>query len=368
VAGDILGRPALTGGGTFRFQAALARYRGPEEWADFQDRYLKDYADLVQALDLDMVSSPWVPGERPTRQLDACSFSFEDRSSRTWSVCRLDEATDTFQQVDSSFRHEGLAAIERYVHTLAREHARPRRAHPARSPDAVASEPDRVLTFLVEKLGGRSATANPRAVASGVGLAIPLDAPWLEAMLLRPDLIEEYLDLQLEAGLSEIDHLARAGVDVIWGGYDLAANKGPVYSPASFRRFILPRLRQLTDRCHRHGLPYVFRSDGWLWPIAQELFVASGVDGYGEIDLQAGMRVSELKEQFPHLTLWGGVDCAGALVKGTAAEVAEETRAALTAGAPGGGYILGSSNVIHAQVKTENFLEMVRTLAQYGYY
>jgi uroporphyrinogen decarboxylase len=265
--------------------------------------------------------------------------------------------------VDSSFRHDGLVAIERSVKALAREHAQQ-----AGGTGAPASEGDRVLTFLVEKLGGRSTTANPRAVASGVGLAIPLDEPWLEASLLRPDLIDEHLDLQLEAGLSEIDHLVRAGVDVIWGGYDLAANKGPVYSPASFRRFILPRLRQLTDRCHQHGLPYVFRSDGWLWPIAQELFVDSGVDGYGEIDLQAGMSIAALKDRFPHLTLWGGVDCAGALVRGTPADVARETRSALAAGAPGGGYILGSSNVIHAQVKTENFLEMVRTLAQYGYY
>jgi len=363
LASDILGRPALTGGGTFRFQAALAAYRGPDEWAEFQERYLQDYADLVGALDLDMVSAPWVAGGRPRRRPDERSFYFEDHASGTWSVYRLDEATDTFQQVDSAFRREGLAAIERHVHALAAE-----RAQKAGGTVAPASEEDGVLAFLVGKLGGGSDAANPRAVAAGVGLSIPLDEPWLEASLLRPDLIDQYLDLQLEAGLAEIDRLAGASVDVIWGGYDLAANKGPVYSPASFSRFILPRLRQLTDRCHRHGLPYVFRSDGWLWPIARELFVDSGVDGYGEIDLQAGMNIAALKDRFPHLTLWGGVDCAGALVSGTPAEVAQETRSALAAGAPGGGFILGSSNVIHAQVKTENFLEMVRTLQQYGTY
>jgi uroporphyrinogen decarboxylase len=363
LASDILGRPALTGGGAFRFQAALAAYRGPDEWAHFQDRYLKDYADLVEALDLDMVSPPWAPGGRASRRLDERSFYFEDAASDTWSVCRFDEATDTFQQVDSAFRHEGLAAIERSVRVLARE-----QAQQAREREAPPSEGDRVLTFLVEKLGGRSSPANPRAVASGVGLSIPLEEPWLEASLLRPELIDEYLDLQLEAGLTEIDRLAHAGVDVIWGGYDLAANKGPVYSPATFRRFILPRLQELTERAHRHSLPYVFRSDGWLWPIARELFVESGVDGYGEIDLQAGMSIAELKDRFPHLTLWGGVDCAGALVSGTPAEVAEETRLALAVGAPGGGFILGSSNVIHAQVKTENFLEMVRTFQQYSHY
>jgi uroporphyrinogen decarboxylase len=112
----------------------------------------------------------------------------------------------------------------------------------------------------------------------------------------------------------------------------------------------------------------VFRSDGWLWPVARELFIDSGVDGYGEIDAQAGMRLTELKEKLPELTLWGNVDCAGALVTGTPTDVAEETRHCLEAGAPGGGYILGSSNVIHAHVKTRNFLEMVRTHQQYGAY
>jgi len=359
VSSDILGRPALTGGGALRFHAALAACDGPEAVSEFRRRYLTDYAALAEALDFDMVSLPWAAGHGAVRRLDEYTVRSDDPASNTWTVCRFDEPSDTFQEVDSAFRSEGLPAVQRYVDSLAATCGQGGEKN-----GSTTTNP--ALRFLLQRFGRQVAPADQRAVAVGVMIGIPMHEAWLEAMLIRPDLIDLYLDIQLEANLSRIDALAGLGVDVIWGGGDLASNKGPIYSPASFRRFLLPRLRRMTDRCHQHGLPYVFRSDGWLWPIAQELFVESGVDGYGEIDLQAGMKIAELKDRLPHLTLWGGVDCAGALVTGTPAEVAEETRHALEAGAPGGGYILGSSNVIHSEVKTENFLEMVKTLQQYG--
>ena len=375
VASDILGRRALTGGGAFRFQAALAAYHGPDAWAEFQARYLEDYAALAEALDFDMVSLPWTGAGPPSERLDQRTLRLDNPVTGTWSTFRFDEASDTFQEVDSAFRSEGLLAVERYVAALARlgagndEHIDT--SDPGPQGNALPGSPLRSgspLHFLIERFGRGTTRAKERAVAAGVTIAVPMQEPWLQAMALRPDLIDAYLDSQLEANLTHIDRLAKAGVDVIWGGGDLATNKGPIYSPAACRRFLQPRLRAMTERCHAHGLPYVFRSDGWLWPIAQELFVESDVDGYGEIDAQAGMKVGELKARLPHLTLWGGVDCAGALTSGTPAEVAEETRRALEAGAPGGGYILGSSNVIHAGVKTENFLEMVRAHRQYGGY
>jgi len=364
VTSDILGRPASTGGGAFRFQATLAAEQGPQVWAEYQARYLDDYAALVEALDFDMVSLPWAGGFRPSRRLDEHTVYVEETLSATWVVYHFDEASDTFQQVDSAFRREGIAAVERYVRAQNKGRSSGDRA----GASATFTTGPGGLGFLLERFGPGAPPAEQRAVAAGVGIAVPMEEPWLEALVLRPELIELYLDIQLEANLAHIDRLAAAGVDVIWGGGDLATNKGPIYSPASLRRFLLPRLRKMCERCHEYGLPYVFRSDGWLWPIAQELFVESGVDGYGEIDAQAGMNIPDLKARLPHLTLWGGVDCAGALVTGTRAEVAEETRRSLEAGAPGGGYILGSSNVIHAEVKTENFLEMARALKQYGTY
>ncbi len=45
----------------------------------------------------------------------------------------------------------------------------------------------------------------------------------------------------------------------------------------------------------------------------------SGIDGYGEIDVDAGMDPARLKREFPNLTLWGAVSCLTTLVTGARA-------------------------------------------------
>ena len=116
---------------------------------------------------------------------------------------------------------------------------------------------------------------------------IPPGAEWLEACALRPDLIERYLDCHVHSALLAIPVAASVGVRCLWAGGDLASSKGPLYSPAMFRRFLLPRLQKITQAAHQHGLVYLFRTDGNVWSIAEDLFVNSGLDGYGEIDIVA---------------------------------------------------------------------------------
>jgi uroporphyrinogen decarboxylase len=62
------------------------------------------------------------------------------------------------------------------------------------------------------------------------------------------------------------------------------------------------------------------------------------------------------------------VDCSHLMTRGTPGEVVEATRAALRAGAPGGGFILSSSNSIHSTVKPENYAAMMDTLRELGRY
>jgi uroporphyrinogen decarboxylase len=177
--------------------------------------------------------------------------------------------------------------------------------------------------------------------------------------------VARYVAMQADYACDQIGVLAGMGVHLIWGGGDFCTNHGPVYSPAQFRQFMLEPLQRMTACCHEHGLKYIFRTDGVIWPVAQELFVESGVDGYGEIDKQAGMDLGEIRRRLPHLILWGNVDCGYTLSSGTRAEVVEETKACMDAAAPGGGYLLGSSNVIHAGVPAENFLAMIETCRNY---
>jgi len=135
-----------------------------------------------------------------------------------------------------------------------------------------------------------------------------------------------------------------------------------------FRRFMLPRVRKITRTAHEAGLVYLFRTDGDIWPIAQELLVESGVDGYGEIDNDAGMDPAEVKRRFPDLTLWGGMSCGKTLALGTPEQIREEVRRVMEACAPGGGFIFGSSNSIHNGIPTANFVAMQQAAREFGYY
>ncbi len=353
VASEILGRSAVTGGGGARYQSMLAGWQSGEAYQEMHERARDDWADLIDVMDMDAVTGAWTSGGIPTARLDDVTFRFDDPATDTYTIQRYDADSDTVYEVDSSLRSEGMSALERTM-AYRMQHYVP----PSPNPDAYTD-----LKWYIDRFHPR------RAVAGSAGLSIP-NRPevWLEAIASRRHLVESHLDMQCEQACAAIEAQAGLGADFIWGGGDLAATRGPLYSPRDFRELMLPRLKKMTEVCDRHGLVYFFRTDGWLWPITDDLFVNSGVKGFGEIDAVAGMDLGEIRAKLPHLVLWGNVDCAGALVGGTPAEVAAETRSCIDKAAAGGGYILGSSNVIHSECQTSNFETMVDTCREYGVY
>ena len=152
---------------------------------------------------------------------------------------------------------------------------------------------------------------------------------------------------------------AEHGADCFWAGGDLADNRGVVYGPKAFRNFMLPPLKRLAEQANKLKIPYLFRTDGDTYSIADDLFLESGIHGYGEIDVDAGMNLYLLKKRFPKLTLWGGMSCGKLLVDGTEAEIRAEAEKLLRELSPNGGYIFGSSNSINCGVSVEKYLIML---------
>lgn len=354
VASELMGREMRTGGGRIRWEETAARWESEQAWQEYVGRLLDDVGDLIRELDFDIVGVPWRHSAKPSEKLDDLTFRYEDPASQTWAIYRYDPDTDVFDVVDSAVRREGIPAIERIVEAAERAEAE---AEPP-GPEQYAA-----LHQVARRAGGQ------RALKSGEGfLMIPPEAAWLAACAERPDLIERYLDVGVQAALRAIPHLPRYGIDILWAGGDLASSAGPIYSPAMFRRFLLPRLQQITEAAHRAGLVYLFRTDGNVWPIAEDLFVRSGIDGYGEIDIDAGMDPVELKRRFPRLTLWGGMSCGHALTFEPPEVIREKTRRVMEACKPGGGFIFGSSNAIHIGVPTRNFVAMLEAAREFGVY
>lgn len=94
----------------------------------------------------------------------------------------------------------------------------------------------------------------------------------------------------------------------------------------------------------------------------------SGIDGYGEIDIDAGMEVAEVKKRFPHLTLWGGISCGSTLTFDTPEAIREKVKQVMSACKPGSGFIFGSSNSIHNGIPTRNFVAALEAAREFGVY
>ena len=190
----------------------------------------------------------------------------------------------------------------------------------------------------------------------------------LANFLIEPEFAHKLLDMVLDVNITIARNAIGAGADIIVLGDDYATNDGPLFSPAVFREFILPRLKRMVNTIHDEGGKVIKHSDGNLWKILDEI-VNTGVDGLNPIEPVAGMDIGEVKQKYgAKLCLAGNIDCGGLLSNGTVQEVREAVKECISKAAPRGGFILTSSNSIHFSVKPENYLAMIEEAKKYGIY
>ena len=190
----------------------------------------------------------------------------------------------------------------------------------------------------------------------------------LMAIAAEPELVTTLVDLSVKVNLEMAKEIAARGVKIVYTGDDFAGNLGPLMSPRHFRKLFYPGLCRVMGGYKELGLLVIKHTDGNLWPII-DMIVDSGIDCLDPIDPQAGMNLAKVKALYgDRIAFKGNVDCAQLMTFGTPAEVVEATKEALRQGAPGGGFILSSSNSIHSAVKPENYQALLLTLQKYGRY
>lgn len=184
----------------------------------------------------------------------------------------------------------------------------------------------------------------------------------------NPKLIEGLVELSVEVNLQLAKEAVKHGVKVIYTGDDYAYNSGPMISPRTFKKLFFPGLYKVMQGYKDLGLYIIKHTDGNIRALL-EMIVDSGIDCLDPIDPVAGMDLAEMKQKYgDRIALKGNVDCAHTLTFKSVEETMEETKNCLRIAAPGGGYILSSSNSIHSAVKPENYVAMIDTLKKYGTY
>ncbi|MCD6290734.1 MAG: hypothetical protein J7M34_09560 [Anaerolineae bacterium] len=351
VASALLGREAYVGGGIQQWREAVALWQGEEAHQEFLERSFRDAIDVALLCDHDIIRAGyWRYNVKPTRRVDEYTFLYEYGDEEDWRVLRYDPGSEQCHIFD--YKPKGEITLERLEEQVAAREKAAEGYHP--------QEDDFAFEIRAQRLLGHE-----RAIrVGGVGIGIPHETAWLEATALRPDLVARLLDAQVEIAERNVRFLAPLGFRYFFGGSDLASNDGPMYSPRVFHELVLPRLRRVSDVCHQYGAYHLFASDGNLWPIAEDLFGRSGVDGYYEIDRRAGMDLRKLRQRFPRLTLLGNIS-SHTVHMGTKEEVVAETLSCLEEAKECGGVIVGCSNYFVPHTPVDNVLAVLETIRQY---
>ncbi len=264
-ASYVVGRKVIVGGGCPQYYEACALWEGEQAHAEFLERIRRDALAVATAADLDYVRATyWRMPEKPTRRIDEYTFYYGDDTN--WRVMRYYPELELYGVIDRSPRPEPtIEDLQREVEMMEASGPAPQR--PEDYPELAAA---------VKEVGRQRAV---HGYAPWCALP-PGNVAWLEAIALQPELVKRYVMAAARNSLPQVACMAQLGIPYLHGGGDFCGTTGPIYSPRAFRELMLPGLQLISEECHRHGCYHMFASDGNLWPVADDLFEAAGVDAY----------------------------------------------------------------------------------------
>jgi uroporphyrinogen-III decarboxylase len=186
-------------------------------------------------------------------------------------------------------------------------------------------------------------------------------------MYRRPKVTERFLSKVSDACFKMIKLMIDEGIDVLFITDDYADNKLPFVNLEMFKKFICPNIRRISRLTRRKGVTLLKHSDGNVGPIMEDM-IEAGIEGIHPIE-PGIMDLEKAKLEYgDRICLLGNVDCKYALPMGTEEEVRGEVRRCLDSAASGGGYVLATSNSIHANCSVENVLTMLDEARKRGRY
>jgi uroporphyrinogen decarboxylase len=185
---------------------------------------------------------------------------------------------------------------------------------------------------------------------------------------LDPDLVDRLFDIPFNYHLAAARKLVELGVDMIWTGDDVGAQDRMLISPATWRRFLKPRMAAFfsTLKEINPGVKIAYHSDGDITPIIPDL-IEIGLDVLNPVQPKS-MDPASIKKAFrDKLCFWGSIDEQHTLPFGTPADVEREVITRLETLGQGGGLILGPTHHVQLDTPMPNFWAMVNTIKETTY-
>jgi uroporphyrinogen decarboxylase len=190
----------------------------------------------------------------------------------------------------------------------------------------------------------------------------------LSDFALNPDIAERLLDFPYFYHLTAAKKLTQMGVDMIWIGDDVGAQKAMLISPKMWRQFLKPRMANFIAelKAINPQVKVAYHSDGFIYPIIPDL-IEIGLDVLNPIQ-PASLDPVRLKQDFgDKLCFWGSIDEQHTLPFGSPTDVRKEVQTRLETLGKNGGLILGPTHHVQLDTPMENFWAMVNTIVRSPY-
>ena len=178
-------------------------------------------------------------------------------------------------------------------------------------------------------------------------------------------LVKKLLDIRTDWVIEIAQRAINLGVDFIFLGDDAGYKTAPLFSPKDYKDLVAPCYKRIYDKLK---VPIFIHSCGYveeLIPIMKD----AGITGIHPLEPMANMNLKKIKDTYGNfLTLFGNVDCSWILCQTDVQLIRNEVDRCFQDGARGGGYILSSSNSLHAGISPENAQELFSYASKTGYY
>ncbi len=170
--------------------------------------------------------------------------------------------------------------------------------------------------------------------------------------------------LQYETFLRVIEHPC---VGAVLNPDDIAHNTGLLVDPKHLRKHLFPWYKKMGDVCRDKGLGFIFHSDGNCTEAMDDL-VECGYHAFNPIQPNA-MDIDAVKQKWgDKLCLIGNLNLDSTLTLGTVEDVRAEVYERIRTIAPGGGYMVASSNSVTDYVPLANMKAMFEATFEFGRY
>ena len=193
------------------------------------------------------------------------------------------------------------------------------------------------------------------------------------SILAEPELFEGVLEMVFAHTYRFCENYLNAcgkDLDIFYLGDDFAGQRGLLFSPELWRKFLKPRYQKLFELGKKHGKLVWFHSCGNILSVLPDL-IETGVDVWETVQLHTlPITPQELKREYGRdITFFGGLSTQALPFLGPD-EAAAETRRVIEALGEGGGYIFGPDHHIKPDVSVEStraLFEAARTFCREGW-